>query len=250
MSPINQALNASAALKRYYGPSAGHEDPFPGELTTDSTAEFYSRCAFVSEDLDSWPNRFVGDIHSVLTIVHISGDPASASDVFLLNAPYGSVISVQRAIRLWARTENAEASRDFISAIDQLNAQLASLVAQSSAPELAVEAVSPSPHLPPVVLAELAEFSAGLDGVCPTEEAVRIARRVSAAAVQHARHPEIAVDVDGELSFDLRLKDGRLVFAELGLDGRLDVGVYGSDNEMLVHDAQATCQYLLSIIES
>ena len=63
-------------------------------------------------------------------------------------------------------------------------------------------------------------------------------------------HPGITVDIDGELSFDLRLKDGRLVFAELGFDGLLDVGVYGSDGRMLEHDAQATCAYLLSVIES
>ena len=250
MSPINQALTASAALQRYFGPGSRHEDAFAGELTSDSTAEHSSGCTFVSEDLDHWPYWLVGDIHSVPTVVHVSGDPASASDVVPLNAPHGSVFSVQRAFRLWAPTEKFEASRGFLSAIDQLNAQLAPYIQERSERELAVEVVSLSPELPPVVQAELAEFSAGIDGACPTPEAVRIARLIVAAAVQHVLHPEVSVDIDGELSFDLRLNDGRLVLAELGLDGQLDVGVYGPDNQMLDHNAEATCQYFLSIIES
>ena len=79
---------------------------------------------------------------------------------------------------------------------------------------------------------------------------MRIARVLCEAAERYVSNPDITVDVDGELSFDLRLNDGRLVFAELGLDGRLDVGVYGPDNKMLEHDAHATCDYFLMVIES
>ena len=167
-----------------------------------------------------------------------------------MNAPYEGLLAAQQAFRLWPRTENADASRVFISAIDQLNALLASYAEQFPAPEPAVEDVSPSSSLLRVIQAELVEFSAGLDGVCPAEEVVRIATVLSQAAVRHVAHPDITVDIDGELSFDLRLDDGRLVFAELGLDGQLDVGVYGPDNQMLTHDPEATCTYLLSIIES
>ena len=112
------------------------------------------------------------------------------------------------------------------------------------------ETASPPPSLPPAVEKELVEFSAGLDGMCPTEEAIQAARMLSKAALRHVADPDITVDIDGELSFDLRLDDGRLIFAELGLNGRLDVGVYGSDNQMSSHDAEATCTYLLSILES
>ena len=250
MSTISQALTASRALKRYFGSNRPHDDAFVGELSSDWSAEDSSGCVFISEDLESCPYRLVGDIHSASALVRVWGDPASTSDVFPLNAPYEGLLAAQQAFRLWPQTENADASRVFLSAIDQLNALLALYAEQRSAPELAVEDVSPSPSLPPVVQAELAEFSAGLDGVCPTEEAVRIARVLSEVAVRHVGHPNITVDIDGELSFDLRLDDGRLVFAELGLDGRLDVGVYGPDHRMLEHDAEATCQYFLQILES
>ena len=250
MSTTSQALTASGALKRYFGPNRARDDAFAGELSSDWSAEDSSGCVFISEDLESCPYRLVGDLHSAPALVGVWGDPVSASDGFPLNAPYEGVVAAQQAFRLWPRAENADASRAFISAIDQLNALLASCAEQRSAAELVVEVVPPSPILPPVVEAELMEFSAGLGGVCPTEEAIRIARVLSEAAVRHVAHPDITVDIDGELSFDLRLDDGRLVFAELGLDGQLDVGVYGRDNQMLDHDAEATCTYLLSIIES
>ena len=221
-----------------------------GELSSDWSAGDSSGCVFISEDLESCLYRLVGDIHSAPALVRVWGDPVSASDVFSLNAPYEGLLTAQQAFRLWPQTENADASRVFLSAIDQLNALLVPYAEQRSAPEPAVEDVPPSPSLPPVVEAELAEFSAGFDGMRPTEQAVCIARVLSDAAVRHITYPEITVDIDGELSFDLRLDDGRLVFAELGLDGRLDIGVYGSDNQMLEHDAEATCQYFLSIIES
>lgn len=250
MSPISQALTASRALKRYFGPNRPHDEAFAGELSSDWNAEHASGCVFISEDLESCPYRLVGDIHSVPALVRVWGDPVSATDVFPLNEPYEGLLAAQQAFRLWPRTKNTDASRVFVSAIDQLNALLASYAEQFPTPESAVEDVSLSLTLPRVIQTELAAFSAGLDGVCPTKEVVRIASVLSEAAVRHVAHPDITVDIDGELSFDLRLDDGRLVFAELGLDGQLDVGVYGPDNQMLNHDPEATCTYLLSIIES
>ena len=254
MSTISQTLTASCTLKRYFAPNRHQDGSFVGELSSDWSDEDSSGHVFISEDLESYPYRFAGDNHSAPALVRVWGDPVSASDMFPLNAPEG-LLAAQQAFRLWSQTENADASRVFPSVvfpsvIDQLNALLLPYAEHRSVPEPAVEDVPPSPSLPPVVEAELAEFSAGVDGMRPTEQAVCIARVLSDAAVRHIKHPEITVDIDGELSFDLRLDDGRLVFAELGLDGKLDMGVYGSDNQMLEHDAKATCQYLLSIIES
>ena len=160
----------------------------------------------------------------------------------LMNAPYGSPRVGLRAVRFCVPAGHANSS--------QFDAQLVLYIGERSAPVLAVEDAAISPGLPPVLEAELAEFSAGIGGLCPTAEAVRIARELSEAAVRYVTHPEITVDIDGELSFDLRLRDGRLVFAELGLDARIDVGVYGPDKQLLEHDAEATCAYLLSVIES
>ena len=44
-------------------------------------------------------------------------------------------------------------------------------------------------------------------------------------AKERSHQPEITVDVDGALSFDLRLASGLLMFAELGVDGVLDLTV-------------------------
>ena len=249
MSTTNAAITASRAFEQYFGPIRVREDTFVSEPSSDWSAEYSSGCVSMSEDVANWRDRFVGDTPSAAPLVRIWGAPAYAPEQFPLNAPFGSPPAVQRTVRLRVLRRNDDSSPALLSAFDQLNALLAFSTHERSAPELAMEDIATSPSLPPVVEAELAEFSA-VAGVCPTPEAVRIARVLSEAAVQHVRYPDITVDSDGELSFDLRLKDGRLVFAELSLDGRLDVGVYGSDNQMLEHDADATCDYFLTVIES
>ena len=62
-------------------------------------------------------------------------------------------------------------------------------------------------------------FSIGHEGKRPSVSVVSMADRIAKAAVDKAVEPEITVDADGALSFDLRLASGRLVLAELDLDG-------------------------------
>ena len=45
------------------------------------------------------------------------------------------------------------------------------------------------------------------------------------AAEQRTYQPEITIDVDGALSFDLRLTSGLLMFAELTIEGNLDITI-------------------------
>jgi len=70
------------------------------------------------------------------------------------------------------------------------------------------------------------EFAAGVDGVRPGRSVVDKADRLVAAALQGTTEPEFAVDVDGALSFDLRLSNGLLLLAELSIAGNLDASVY------------------------
>ena len=70
------------------------------------------------------------------------------------------------------------------------------------------------------------EFAAGVDGVRPGRSVVDKADRLVQAARQGTIEPEIAVDVDGALSFDLRLNNGLLLLAELSIAGNLDASVY------------------------
>lgn len=89
--------------------------------------------------------------------------------------------------------------------------------------------------------AVVGEFAQGVSGFpVPAKGAVDVARRLVRIAASYVEEPEISVDIDGELSFDLRCDDGNLVFAELAVDGRLDVGVYDEKNDMVLHDTRAT----------
>ena len=246
----SQTLNASGAHKRYFGQNRSHGDALADELSPNLVAEGSSGCAIIFDDLESRLYGITIDLHSASALVGIWRNPESASDVFRLNAQYEVVTTAHQAFRIWHWTENPDAFRAISSAVDLLNTWVPSGAEQGSVREPVVEEVPVAPTLPPAIEVELEGFSAGLEGKRPTEKAVLIARQLSIAAVRHVSHPDITVDIDGELSFDLRLDNGQLIFAELGLDGRLDVGVYGSDNQMLHHDADATCTYLLSIIKS
>ena len=96
----------------------------------------------------------------------------------------------------------------------------------------------------------IGKFGAGMDGACPDAAVIMAARAIWEAAVHRTTDPEVAVDdVDGALSFDLRLQDGRLVLAELFPDGKLHVGVYDKDDELLEHRTIGY-EYLVSVIES
>ena len=77
-------------------------------------------------------------------------------------------------------------------------------------------------------------FSIGHEGKWPVASAVSMADRVAKAAVDKTLEPEITVDVDGALSFDLRLANGWLVLAELDPDGTLDASIYDDRQGILI----------------
>ena len=116
------------------------------------------------------------------------------------------------------------------------------------------ETASPSiqsSSLPSEIESELINFAAGVeDEVAPSSQVVATARRLSQVAVDNTVQPEISVDVDGALSFDLRLKDNRLVLAELNLDGSISVRMYDPEYEPLASAPSATEQALVDILHS
>ena len=74
------------------------------------------------------------------------------------------------------------------------------------------------------------EFAAGVDGVAaPHAGVVAMAGRVVQAALARTADAEFSVDVDGALSLVLRLSDGRLMLAELAVDGSLAFSRYDDD---------------------
>ena len=86
------------------------------------------------------------------------------------------------------------------------------------------------------------EFAAGVDGVLPDINIVTEAGRLVKAATKWATIPDIAVDIDGALSFDLRLRNGLLLMAELTVDGILDASVYDDVARKRIHRLPRTTE--------
>ena len=92
----------------------------------------------------------------------------------------------------------------------------------------------------------LDEFAAGVDGKRPEPWVVEIASRIAGAALAKTREPEISVDVDGALSFDLRLANEYLLLAELEIDGSIDASVYDLQDKLVQRMPKATPDAIIS----
>ena len=67
-------------------------------------------------------------------------------------------------------------------------------------------------------------------------------------AEERTHDPEITIDVDGALSFDLRLTSGLLMFAQLTIDGTLDITILndsGQETFVVRHLSAATDSQLV-----
>ncbi len=87
------------------------------------------------------------------------------------------------------------------------------------------------------------EFSLGLDGDRPDNHIFDLADRLVQEAREQTDEPEITIDVDGALSFDLRLTSGLLMFAELAIGGTLEVNILddsGRETRVVRHLSAAT----------
>lgn len=103
--------------------------------------------------------------------------------------------------------------------------------------------------LPEDIESALREFAEGVEGVLPNGDALASARRLAEASATTAS-PEITVDVDGAISFDLRLRDGSLVLAEFSAEGELDASVYDSGNNLLRRIPRATVEEICSLLSA
>ena len=107
---------------------------------------------------------------------------------------------------------------------------------------------TPMAKKPPAIVRE---FAAGVDGVRPGRSVVDKADRLVQAALQGTIEPEIAFDVDGALSFDLRLSNGLLLLAELSIAGNLDASVYNdAAGERVQRLPQATAAQFMELLRS
>ena len=88
----------------------------------------------------------------------------------------------------------------------------------------------------------LAVFGKGLE-----DRVVDTAAYIAKAALNKTVEPEITVDIDGALSFDLRLTDGRLVLVELEPSGALDASVYNRQGGLVTRLRQVTQADLVAL---
>ena len=92
-------------------------------------------------------------------------------------------------------------------------------------------------------------FAEGLDGWQPELSVVELAVSITEAALSHTAQPEVSVDVDGALSFDLRTGSGHLILAELSPDGDLDASVYDRQDKFLKRMPAATADELIACFQ-
>ncbi len=105
---------------------------------------------------------------------------------------------------------------------------------------------APMAKNPPAIVRE---FAAGVDGVRPGRSVVDKADRLVQAALQGTMEPEFAVDVDGALSFDLRLSNGLLLLSELSIAGNFDASVYDdAAGERVQRLPQATAAQFMELL--
>lgn len=104
--------------------------------------------------------------------------------------------------------------------------------------------------LPDEIETELKGFAEGVEGVKPAAAVVEMARRITQTVVDNATVPDVTFDMDGGLSFDVRLKDGRLVMAELEVCGTIDASVFDSHNSLLKHLPHATEQDIVTVLKT
>ena len=75
----------------------------------------------------------------------------------------------------------------------------------------------------------LADFRAN---PATTPQAKAAAGRLAQAALDRTVSPEIVIDGAGDLSFDLRNRQGQLIFCEVSPEGRIEAGLFtGKDHE-------------------
>ena len=89
-------------------------------------------------------------------------------------------------------------------------------------------------------------FAEGLDGRLAGFAAVELAAKIANAALSYTVQPEITLDVDGALSFDLRTSAGHLILAELSLEGDLDASIYDQQDKLVRRMPSATGAELIA----
>ena len=76
-------------------------------------------------------------------------------------------------------------------------------------------------------------FADGVGDTKPRMAAVILAQRLVEVVKENVEHPDICLDDDGELSFDLRLRNGRLLMAELSVHGNIVGSLYDENDQFL-----------------
>ena len=140
--------------------------------------------------------------------------------------------------QIWSRF------RGMCTSYDELHRKV--LTVQTSSPTVSNEHLAESLHAITLLFAE------GFDDVKPSMTTLAKADRIVRAALETSGPSEIDVDdVSGALSFDLRLCDGRLLLAELEIDGGLTADLFddrGEGVEWVTHFPNPSSRDLVDLL--
>ncbi len=87
--------------------------------------------------------------------------------------------------------------------------------------------------IPGAMQEEINGFAVGIRERKPESVVVESAERIARVAVEYAVEPDITMDIDGELSFYMRLKSGHLIMAEMSISGSIDVSIFDENDQLL-----------------
>ena len=222
-----QRLQLIDALDYWSKPNTEcHDDNIPTLHGTTPTNRCSIRVLVAGDPSNA--SRVIGALKSSNDVQRLEGvweKPRIGND---LNGPHGRVVvNVPRnsARRGDSRWHKLQISVRGIEGISEAGTELSSWPIGQVAPQRWIfcdeghSLARGRTVLPRVIQKELDEFSNGVGSVRPELRVVEMATRLAQVAVRYTRNPDITTDVDGELSFYVRLNNGQLVMAELAVDG-------------------------------
>lgn len=89
-------------------------------------------------------------------------------------------------------------------------------------------------------------YANGLNNHRPPPAAIQQAAQLANAALTQTTQPEITLDIDGALSFDLRTPKGHLILAELTPNGTLDASIFDQQDNPVQRPSPATPAHLIA----
>ena len=158
------------------------------------------------------------------------------------------VFPASRDLELYWEKPLAETSSSHIESDEKLDTTAEVMSAYAAISKANLHRQWFSSPLNDEIQAALNSFESGIDGIRPSVPVVQMAWRLAREIARSVNVPDITLDVDGELSFYLRLGNGHLIMAELTVYGTIDASIYDEDDRLLHRLRRATEEEFISAL--